>query len=348
MARRLEAWLTRAWYDGGRPPLALRALTPVYRAGAAVSRAWHRARRAGDLVGRPIVVVGNITVGGTGKTPLVIRLCELLRQAGLTPGVLSRGYGGRVKGPWRVRPNADAAKYGDEAILLARRSGAPVVIARDRVAGARKLFADGVDVIVTDDGLQHLRLPRSMEICVVDAARGLGNGHVLPAGPLREPAIHLSGFDHVVVNGGGGAPATDIEGVSMRLAPTVLKSLNGGGSLNPVGLGERLEGVEVHAFAGIGNPGRFFSQLSALGLEAKAHPMPDHHAYRASDFDDVPAHAMIVMTEKDAVKCQRLDLPNAWYLRVRTQLPETWEKRFTASVCEMVNAARRTAPGASE
>jgi tetraacyldisaccharide 4'-kinase len=332
----IEKWLNKVWYERANAPIALRALEPVYRRVAAFRAARHRRRQPADLVGMPIIVVGNITVGGTGKTPLVIRLCELIRHAGFRPGVISRGYGAVKKETRSVHANSDPAVYGDEPVLIARRARADVVVSSDRVAAARKLFRKGAQVLIADDGLQHHRLPRSMEICVIDLQRQVGNGRQLPAGPLRESADRLQSVDYVILNGVGEAPPDTGEAVRMTLSPVALRPLNGRHAIKVRQLGERLEGVEIHAFAGIGNPRRFFDQLEQMGIDAIDHPMPDHHAYGQADFDGISSCAMIIMTEKDAVKCLSLKLPNAWYMPVKSVLPASWEQEFAAQVTAMV------------
>jgi tetraacyldisaccharide 4'-kinase len=270
-------------------------------------------------VARPVIVVGNVTVGGSGKTPLVIWLAQQLGERGHRPGVVLRGYGGAAatgRVPCLVTPDSDVAVVGDEALLLRRRTGVPVVVGRDRVGAAERLLATGVDVIIADDGLQHLRLARDFEIAVVDATRGLGNRYLLPAGPLREPAERLSQVDAVVINGEEGRPAAAAAGLPaaflMRLGGEWLRPLAGSG--DAVALSS-LAGQRVHAVAGIGNPGRFFSQLAAAGLQVLEHAFPDHHRYRASELefhDGLP----LLMTEKDAVKCRAFAGANRWYLPV--------------------------------
>jgi tetraacyldisaccharide 4'-kinase len=284
---------------------------------AAYVRGLYRSQR----LGKPVIVVGNLTVGGSGKTPLVIWLVQQLCERGLHPGVVLRGYGGRALGsPQAVAPDSDVALVGDEA-LLRRRTGVPVVVGRDRVSAARQLLEGGADVIIADDGLQHLRLARDFEIAVIDATRGLGNRYLLPAGPLREPPERLRRVDAVVINGAGaegaaGARALAALGLEaafvMRLSGDWLQPLAGSGE--PVALAS-LAGKRVHALAGIGNPQRFFAQLAAAGLEVIGHAFPDHHRYRAAElqFDDA---LPLLMTEKDAVKCRPFAAANRWYLPV--------------------------------
>lgn len=323
-AARLQA----IWYRAARPPLPLRLLSRLFGLIVMVRRAAYasglcRARR----LPRPVVVVGNLTVGGSGKTPLVIWLAERLRAQGMRPGIILRGYGGsaeRGREPHRVEPDSDAAIVGDEAVVLRRRTGLPVVVCRARARAAQRLLLEGVDVILADDGLQHLGLARDCEIAVLDAQRGLGNGYLLPAGPLREPATRLAEVDIVVVNGEGeaaraAAAAAGLGQAAGRPGPLIMRV--GGERLRPLDeAGETvalssLAGQEVHAVAGIGNPERFFAQLAAAGLRVRAHAFPDHHRYRAADLtfgDALP----LLMTEKDAVKCRGFGAANRWYLPV--------------------------------
>lgn len=245
----------------------------------------------------PVIVVGNITVGGTGKTPLVIWLARHLREQGRRPGIVSRGYRGRARHwPQQVRPDSDPVMVGDEAVLLAAGSGCPVCVGPDRPAAVEQLLAyHDCDIVVSDDGLQHLALGRDLEIVVIDGARHVGNRLPLPAGPLREPPSRLTEVDLVVVQGEGGAGEFAMQLVEPRVRP-----LRGGGE-TPL---SDWSGRAVHAVAGIGNPQRFFDSLSAAGLAVTGHAFPDHHPFTAADLefgDDRP----VLMTAKDAVKCRR-------------------------------------------
>ncbi|HKY01052.1 MAG TPA: tetraacyldisaccharide 4'-kinase [Burkholderiales bacterium] len=242
----------------------------------------------------PVLVVGNLVAGGTGKTPLVLWLVEGLKRAGWKPGIISRGYKGHNKTPRLVRADDLAAEVGDEPLLLAQRSGVPVCIGRKRVEAGRGLLEahSECDVLISDDGLQHYALARDFEIAVEDA-RGFGNGLLLPAGPLREPPGRA--VDAVVMNG-----EARREGVwSMRLEARDFYGLDN--PQCPVTL-QSLRGLRLHAVAGIGDPQRFFDTLSGLGLQFTPHAFPDHHAYTPQDlqFEDCDA---VLMTEKDAVKC---------------------------------------------
>jgi tetraacyldisaccharide 4'-kinase len=264
----------------------------------------------------PVVVVGNITVGGTGKTPVVIALARALAARGLRPGIVTRGYGGRDDGIGAVTSGSDPLAVGDEPLLLAARAGCPVWRGADRVAAATALLAahPDRDCLISDDGLQHLRLGRDVEIAVVDGARGLGNGLPLPAGPLREPPARLRAVDAVIINGTGAAALPP--GLPLTLEGSRLVNLAHGDTTMPL---PEWRGRRVRAVAGIGNPRRFFEQLRAAGLEVEEHPFPDHHPFTAGDlaFD---AGLPVVMTEKDAVKCARFAREHWWYLPVEARL----------------------------
>jgi len=295
----------------------------LFGAAAGARRAAYRAGLIPSIkLPVPVIVSGNITAGGTGKTPLALWLADYLRARGRTPGIICRGYGGRSRTPQRVLPDSDPYDCGDEAVLLARRSGCEVWIGADRVAAGRSLLAARPDcnVLISDDGLQHYALARDLELCVVDAARGFGNGWLLPAGPLRERPSRLATVDAVVVNASdGSAPHPSIALIPARTARFTMK-LEGRefrNILNPerrVGPGY-FSGKRVHAVAGIGNPQRFFSRLQALGIELTAHPFPDHYRFTASDLAYAGAEA-VLMTEKDAVKCRRFAAQAYWELAV--------------------------------
>jgi tetraacyldisaccharide 4'-kinase len=319
--------LQALWYVPARPPWPLRVLAALYGVVVRVRAGlYRRGWLAASPLQRPVVVVGNLTVGGSGKTPLVVWLCEQLRAAGHQPGVILRGYRGSAAAAGaalRVEPYSDPALVGDEAVLLRARTGAPVAVCRDRVRAARLLLDEGVDVLIADDGLQHLRLPRCFEIVVVDAARGFGNGYLLPAGPLREPASRLERADALVIHGASHAPGTlphraRTGPYAMQLRGEWLRPLEQAGMREQQGAGLALAafaGRRVHALAGIGNPQRFFAQLRAAGLELIEHPLPDHARLRPEQLefaDGLP----VLMTEKDAVKCRAFGGVDRWYLPV--------------------------------
>lgn len=337
MRAKTEFRLNEIWYGEQPVPLWLRGLVPVYQAGQRLDRWWKLRQRPADLASACIVVVGNITVGGSGKTPLVIRLCRILRQAGLRPGVISRGYGSRERGLRLVGPASDPGLVGDEPVLIAQQSGVPVVVSPDRCAAARALLKRGIGVIISDDGLQHYRLPRSLEICVIDGSRGLGNGRLLPAGPLREPLERLQSVDYRIVSGDSDPLPADLETTHMTLTGGQLHALNGGQNWRLAQFG----GCRVNAVAGIGNPRRFFDLLRHARIKVIEHAFPDHHVFRRGDFEGMSPDLPILMTEKDAVKCRQLGLHNAWYLSVEATLPTEWEDAFLRRV---VTQLERNAP----
>lgn len=330
MRASLESRLTGIWYGGDPCPWWLRALAPLYRSGNCLDRWWNLRRRPDDLKSAFIIVVGNITAGGSGKTPLVIRICHLLRQAGYRPGVISRGYG-RKDGALRlVSPASDPTAVGDEPLLIAQRAGVPVIVANDRCEAARKLLHQGIDVIVSDDGLQHYRLPRTLELCVVDGSRGFGNGRLIPAGPLREPLDRLGSYDQVIVNGEPQKVPEGLSVIPMTLVAGLLRSLESGQSWRLAQFG----GCTVNAVAGIGNPGRFFDLLHHARIKTREYVYPDHHVFRKSDFDGMDPSLPILMTEKDAVKCKGLGLANAWFLSVDALMSREWEQGLLQRIAE--------------
>jgi tetraacyldisaccharide 4'-kinase len=321
------AWLERHWYSTTLLSFLLFPLSLVFRAAVALRRAFYRLGVfRGIRVPVPVIVVGNITVGGTGKTPLVLWLAGFLRAHGMRPGIVSRGYRGKSRGPRPVTSASDAAICGDEAVMLARCCNAPVWVGADRVAAARALLAasPGCDVIISDDGLQHYRLARDVEIIVVDGRRGLGSGRMLPAGPLREPATRLASADAIVVN------VSESAAVALKTTTPAAYAMSLSGNefynlLNP----ERRADAEyfrsrrVHAVAGIGRPQRFFEHLRRLGLTFTAHPFPDHHKFVSTDLAFVDADC-IVMTEKDAVKCRGFAHEMHWVLPVAAEVDDAF------------------------
>jgi len=269
----------------------------------------------------PVVVVGNITVGGTGKTPMVAWLVEAMRGAGYRPGIVSRGYGGMASSwPQQVRVDSDPKMVGDEPLLLARRCQVPIAVGPDRVAAVRALLEHtDVDLIIADDGLQHYALERDIEIAVTDGARRFGNRRALPAGPLREPVSRLKSC-HLMVSNGTASRGE----FSMRLRGDTLYSVGGKGSGRPLA---ELKGVQVHAVAGIGDPQRFFDKLRRQGVTLIEHPFPDHHPYQASELD-FGDQLPVIMTEKDAVKCRPFAQTNHWYLPVTAELDDAFMHRL--------------------
>jgi tetraacyldisaccharide 4'-kinase len=316
-------WLERYWYRSTPLGIVLYLPSLLFRLAVALRRSLYRAGVFGAVkLPVSVVVIGNITVGGTGKTPLVLWLANFLRERGLRPGIISRGYGGRAAAPQCVTAASDPATCGDEPLLLAQRSGVPVWTGTDRAAAARALLRANpeCDVIISDDGLQHYRLARDIEVAVVDGARGVGNGLMLPAGPLREPPSRLATVDAIIIN------ASQSAAVGMRTkAPAAfamaLQSRDFHNLLNPDhrAAPELFQNRRVHAVAGIGNPQRFFEYLQRLGITFTAHPFPDHHAFRAPDLEFADAD-FVVMTEKDAVKCHSFATEKHWVLRVDAEI----------------------------
>ncbi len=287
----------------------------AYRYG--IRRSWR--------IGCPVVIVGNLSVGGTGKTPLVIAIAKLLAARGVRVGVICRGYRGTgSRWPRKVRPDSDPGRVGDEAVLLARRTGVPVAAGPNRIAAGRILFRRAkCDVILSDDGLQHLRLARDVEIVVIDAERRHGNGRCLPVGPLREPLGRLASVDLVVANG----PAAPGE-FEMRLEPGPAVNLADPGLVRPLGA---FRGEAVHAVCAIGHQERFFRTLESHGLTIVRHPFPDHHPFREEEVrfsDDTP----VLMTEKDAVKCERFADARHWCVPVDAVLSNALQDRLLAIV----------------
>jgi tetraacyldisaccharide 4'-kinase len=318
--------LTRLWYQRqlALPLFALLPLSWLFRLLVIVRLGlYRRALLPSYRLPVPVIIVGNLTVGGSGKTPLVLWLVERLREAGWRPGIISRGYGGSAEGAHFVGPVSDPALVGDEPLLLARRSAVPVFVGADRVLSGRALLAAHPDcnVIVSDDGLQHYRLQRTVEIAVFDG-RGAGNSQLLPAGPLREPLRRLSTVSAVVLNSVEDSTSVALTGAAprfaMRLAGQRFFAL---GDAQRYCSAQDLSGKRLYAIAGIGDPARFFAQLDALGLVFEAHPFPDHHRYCAADIA-FAYDGVLLMTEKDAVKCATLAVHEAWVLPVDAQIAD--------------------------
>ncbi|RDS86538.1 tetraacyldisaccharide 4'-kinase [Dyella psychrodurans] len=323
----LAETLQAGWYGTGRLPWWCYPLSGVYGAVVKVRRAlyrsgWLRAVRQPCAV----IVVGNLTAGGAGKTPLTLALIDTLRTRGYKPGVVSRGYGGSVREPTLLGDVPNPAEVGDEPCLI-RASGVPVAIGRDRPAAAQLLIAAGCDVVIADDGLQHYRLARDIEICVIDGERRFGNARLLPAGPLREPLDRLADVDFRVCNGGISQSAE----IPMRLQGGKVRALADGHEQSITAFA----GTRAHAVAAIGNPQRFFDSLAAQGVDVIAHPFPDHHAFVAADLDfrdDLP----VLMTEKDAVKCGAFSGQSWWSVPVKAELPEA----FYEALCSRLDACK--------
>lgn len=315
------------WY--GRRPIAL-AFIPLSWLFALIIKVrklmYTHGWKTSTRVSVPVIIVGNITVGGTGKTPLVIWLAQLLEKAGYKPGIISRGYGGIASSwPQQAREDSDSRVVGDEAKILARRAGCAVAVGPDRAKSAQALIDHhGCNVIVSDDGLQHYAIERDVEIAIVDGERRYGNNYLLPAGPLRESVERLKDVDLVVCNGlaSSGEYPLKVEG---KVAVNVLNETK----TKPL---DEFKGQTVHAVAGLGNPSRFFSHLKKFAVSFEPHVFPDHYQYTQSDitFDD---DKLVMMTEKDAVKCTQIATENCWYVPIRAQMTE----KFGLAVLSLIH-----------
>ncbi|MDO6707346.1 tetraacyldisaccharide 4'-kinase [Photobacterium sp. 1_MG-2023] len=324
--------IEKIWFE--RHPAGW-ALAPVFWPLSQVFGWISRARRRDYLSGKkpayraavPVVVVGNITAGGNGKTPVVIWLVEQLQAKGYRVGVVSRGYGGKAaQYPLRLTAETTTAEAGDEPVLIAKRTGAPVVVAPKRAEAVQALESE-VDVIITDDGLQHYALDRALEIVVIDGKRRFGNEQMIPSGPLRESCARLASVDFLICNGGDAKPGE----IAMQLSP--------GRMVNLV-TGERRDASslqDVVAMAGIGHPPRFFATLKQLNVQpVYCQPFADHQAFQASELADLAAKGQhLVMTEKDAVKCQSFAQPNWWYLPVDAKLSEPQATAFINQIIKV-------------
>ncbi len=344
-------FLVKAWYQGSPWLQGLRPLTALYRTITAVRRGCYQHGLVKTYRAPvPVIVVGNITVGGTGKTPLVVALANFLKNQGYKPGIVSRGYGSTANNaqfPYTVNEESPVSKSGDEPLLIASRTRLPVVIDPQRSRAVWSLITDqGCDCIIADDGLQHYHLERDLELVVVDGERAFGNGLCLPAGPLRESLQRLQQVDYIIAN--GAMPASidsPSERYEMRLKAGNLINVSSGQSVEP---GNWQLPRRVHAVAGIGNPGRFYSSLSRLGFELVEHSFADHHPYQLNELqfeESLP----VIMTEKDAVKIRPLAeekpqlLSNCWYLPVEADLPQEFyqsiEKRLAQLARSPIGAA---------
>ncbi|MFA7268539.1 MAG: tetraacyldisaccharide 4'-kinase [Sterolibacterium sp.] len=316
----LSGILRRTWQARGVPALLLLPLAGAFSLLAALRRRLYLLRLfRSERLPVPVVIIGNITAGGSGKTPLTLWLALQLSGRGRHPGIVSRGYGSNLA-PGQVREvlaDSDVREVGDEPLLLKRRSALPVFVGRDRVAAARALLAAHADcdLILSDDGLQHYRLARDVEIAVLDE-RGLMNGWPLPAGPLRESATRLGSVDALVLNGLPHVPGCTAPVFAMRLAGTTFYALaDPKRTCDAAALRHQC----LAAVAGMGVPRRFFDHLSSLGLEFSAHGFPDHHRYVVADLSAIAADALL-MTEKDAVKCTGLTQCPVWVLPISAQV----------------------------
>ncbi len=316
------------WYSP-RHPLAL-VLAPLSMLYCAIARlriwGYTQGLWAQHSPAVPVIVIGNLTVGGTGKTPLTLWLAEWLQHQGWQPGIVTRGYGGQLGHQVALVPTTgDPAVFGDESILLAQRAGCPVMAGRDRVAAARALAAQGCNLVLCDDGLQHYRLVRALEILVIDGQRQFGNERCLPAGPLREPRTRAKTVDLIVINGADAENAHP----ALHLAPGKLTNLHDATRTCTL---EQPFAEPVTAVAGIGHPERFFSLLETHGWQIHRTPYPDHHRFTAQDIARWPAQQPVLMTEKDAVKCRKFATTQHWYLPV-SAVPNP---QFCTALAELV------------
>lgn len=318
----LHSWLQSQWYDTPAPSPFLTGLEKLFiQAVRARQNAYRQGRKKVDRLPVPVIIVGNLTVGGTGKTPLTLWLADLLKHHGYRPGIISRGYGGKKQSrPLIVGLETTPEEAGDEPVLIARRSGCPACIYPRRAeAGRTLLAATDCDILIADDGLQHYALARDIEIAVVDGVRGFGNGHCLPAGPLREPPARLETVDWVIYSGTG--PENSIV---MSLASNAAVNLANPEQHRPL---DHFAGEKTYAMAGIGHPQRFFDDLRRRGLAVESRAFPDHHAYRREDLA-FAGSSPLFMTEKDAVKCRHFANLNHWYIPVQAQLPDAFGEQL--------------------
>jgi tetraacyldisaccharide 4'-kinase len=313
--------IERLWYRQGTPHVALRSAAWLYGKLIVLRRSmYHRGMLNSVRLPVPVVVVGNITTGGTGKTPLTLWLADALANRGRKPGIACRAYAATARTAGPVTPLDDPAIKGDEAVLMAMHANCPVWSGPNRAATAAAMVAahPAIDLVLCDDGLQHYGLARDVELAVIDAARGFGNGRLLPAGPLREPITRLANVDAIVIHGNDKVDALprDVPRFSMRLTGAVAARVSDPAHTRPV---DAFKGHRVCAVAGIGHPDRFFRHIAALGIDAIAHPFPDHHRYTEEDLRRIQAD-FVLMTEKDAIKCRNFRDDRLWMLPVSAQV----------------------------
>ncbi len=322
--------LLNQWYSEAKPARWLRVLSHVYSLIVAVRKKLY----ASGLLKRvkfsvPVIVVGNLSVGGTGKTPLVIAIYQYLKSIGLKPGIVSRGYGGKpFKSPVLVNAIDSASDVGDEAIMFANRCDESIVICPDRVLAVQKLITDKqVNIVISDDGLQHYKLQRDIEILVVDGDRLFGNRHLIPAGPLREPLSRLKEIDAVVVNGKN----SELGDYAMNLQVDRVSHINQ--IKDDCSLAD-FSHQDVYAIAAIGNPQRFFNSLLDCNINAQCTAFDDHHLYTDADLSTYRDRPLL-MTEKDAVKCSGKVGDNAWSVNVSAMLTDEFYSWLKQSIGEL-------------
>ena len=327
--------IEKSWYNKSGLTTVLRPLSWLFCLLVLIRRLFYRLKIFSTAqLDIPVIIVGNLTVGGTGKTPMVIELANLLKKHGYRPGVISRGYGGKARTwPQQVRADGDPTMVGDEAILIARRTNCPMAVGPDRVASAKALLKyTDCNVIISDDGLQHYALGRDIEIAVIDGIRRYGNEKCLPAGPLREPIKRLDQVNFKITNGIAGPDEFAMSYKAEKLCraddPAVTLDISS------------LKNQTVHAIAGIGNPQRFFDNLKLSGLDIIEHAFPDHYPFKKEDLDFGEIQP-IVITEKDAVKCQRFYLHNVWYQPIEAILDNQFTEQLLVML-ERINGQKTT------
>ncbi len=333
------SFLEQAWYKKAGWLIVLWPLSIVFQLLARIRRFFQIVSTRPAKVTVPVIVIGNIAVGGTGKTPLVIALARHLNQEDFKLGIISRGYGGKgASYPMLVDESTSPSIAGDEAVLIASQCDCPVVIDPDRNSALEYLLGEAqVDVVLSDDGLQHYKLYRDIEIAVIDGQRMFGNGFCLPAGPLREPVKRLGTVDFVMVNGAQ-EPAVLSNSTVISMEPKFLVNMITNEkrpfSGAPFNMGNTLQAV-----CGIGNPRRFFDSLKNLPYPIKEFSFPDHHVFTPEDFDkaEIDEHHPVVMTEKDAIKCVDFARNNFWYLQAEIELPDKFLNEFTKKLKETIN-----------
>ncbi|MFT5843423.1 MAG: tetraacyldisaccharide 4'-kinase [Pseudohongiellaceae bacterium] len=330
------SFLERAWHKRAGWLILLWPASMLFQALTKIRRATQQSKeRPADLTA-PVIVIGNISLGGTGKTPLLITLSQELQKQGFKPGIISRGYGGEAPSyPLAVNADSDVRQSGDEAFLIAEKTGCPVYVDPDRTAALHALLAnEDVDVVLSDDGLQHYKLYRDLEIVVVDGQRLFSNGFCMPAGPLRESMRRLNEVQYIVVNGESTREIPQLARASkMQLEPRFLVNLVSGEkrpfAAAPFNMGNKLQAVSA-----LGNPQRFYALLERLPYQLETFSFPDHHSFTAADFEQlgIDEHQPVVMTEKDAVKCRQFAKNNFWYLSVEVNLESQFVERLIEDI----------------
>lgn len=330
------SFLEKAWHERAGWLILLWPVSVLFQALSKIRRWLQQPKRRPADHTAPLIVVGNISLGGTGKTPLLITLCEELQMQGFKPGIISRGYGGAAPSyPLSVDGDSDVRHSGDEAFLIAEKTGCPVYVDPDRSAALQALLCnEDVDVVLSDDGLQHYKLYRDLEIVVVDGERLFSNGFCMPAGPLRESVSRLNEVQYIVVNGEPAREIPQLKSAStMQLQPRSLVNLVSGEKRPfagaPFNMGNKLQAVSA-----LGNPQRFYSLLERLPYQVETFSFPDHHNFTAADFEEqgIDEHQPVVMTEKDAVKCRQFAKSNFWYLSVEVNIESQFVERLIADI----------------